>query len=146
MNSVELFLTAIEEQEVVKAIKKAEKNTSGEIRVHIEHHTEVPALERAKQVFFQLGMDKTRQKNAVLLYIDTYSKQFAIIGDEGIDKVIPTGFWEFEKNLITHYFKLQKNCKALTEGIQFIGEKLKTYFPYQADDVDELSNEISKGL
>lgn len=145
MNTVESFLTNQEEQEIVSAIQKAEKNTSGEIRVHIEKATDKPTLERAVEVFSLLGMENTKQRNGVLFYIATDSKQFAIIGDVEINKVVSENFWEFQKNLITHYFKLNKNCKALVYGIHFISEKLKEFFPYESDDTNELSNEISKG-
>lgn len=145
MNTVESFLTFEEEQMIVHAIQLAEKNTSGEIRVHIEKKPNKNLNDRAIEVFNMLGMQNTIQRNGVLLYVATDSKQFVILGDEGIDQKVPKNFWEFEKNLITHYFKQNKNCKALTDAIAYIGENLKTYFPYQSDDVNELSNEISKG-
>ena len=145
MNSVEQFLTAQEEKTVVQAIQKAEKNTSGEIRVHIEETPNKPSIERAKEVFLQLNMDKTAQRNAVLFYIATETKQFAIVGDEEIDKKVTDNFWQEETKYITSLFKQNKNCKALEDGISMVGEKLKLYFPYQSGDKDELSNEISKG-
>jgi len=145
MNSVEAFLTSDEEKMVVESIKNAEKNTSGEVRVHIEKSTSKHPLERAQEVFYNLNMQNTKQRNGVLLYVATDTKQFAIIGDEGINKLVTESFWEFEKRLITHYFTIGKNAKALMDGIQLIGEKLKMYFPYEKDDTDELSNEISKG-
>lgn len=145
MNSVESFLTTTEEQKVVKAIKEAERNTSGEIRVHIEKESHKLTLARAKEVFFELGMDQTKDRNAVLLYIATESHQFAILGDEGINKVVPANFWEKESEMITSYFAQKKNCEGLEKGIEKVGKKLKKYFPYQSDDVNELTNEISKG-
>ena len=145
MNSVEQFLTAQEEKAVVHAIQKAENNTSGEIRVHIEEASEKPILERAKEVFYHLNMHKTAERNAVLFYIATESRQFAIIGDEGIDKKVPDDFWQEERDHITSLFTKNENCKALEDGIAMVGEKLKQYFIHQSDDQDELSNEISKG-
>ena len=145
MDSVELFLTAEEEIEVVKAIQKAEFNTSGEIRVHIEKSADFATLDRAKTVFYELNMDKTQHKNGVLLYIATDSRQFAIIGDEGINNIVPNNFWEEETQMITSLFAEKKHCKALVNGIERIGKKLKTFFPHQADDTNELSDSISKG-
>ena len=58
MSRVEDFLSATEEQEVVEAILKAEKDTSGEIRVHIEAHTRKDHYERAKEVFHLLKMER----------------------------------------------------------------------------------------
>jgi uncharacterized membrane protein len=145
MDSVENFLTATEEKKVVQAIHEAEKNTSGEIRVHIEKSSKGNALQRAQEVFNQLGMFKTKQRNGVLFYVATDTHQFAILGDEGIDKQVPKDFWQKETSLVINNFRKNKNCEGLCEGITLVGEKLKAFFPYQTDDVDELTNEISKG-
>jgi len=145
MNSVESFLTASEEQEIVRAIQKAEFNTSGEIRVHLEKVTSKEVMERAKEVFFELKMDQTKERNGILLYVATDSKKFAILGDAGIDQKVPAHFLQDETDMIIGLFAQQKNCEALTKGIEQVGEKLKTFFPYQSDDRNELTNEISKG-
>ena len=145
MHNVESFLTVAQEKNIVHAIQEAEKGTSGEIRVHIENKTKKPALVRAKEVFLSLKMDKTAQRNGILFYIATESRQFAIIGDEGIDQVIPKSFWDDEKALVTGLFAQNKNEEALVKGITKVGEKLKQFFPYQSDDVNELSDAISKG-
>jgi len=145
MQTVESFLTKNQEKSVVDAIKKAEKNTSGEIRVHIEEKTEKPTLDRAKEVFFSLKMDQTKERNGVLLYIGVADKQFAILGDNGIDRVVPDDFWDAINELIISHFSNNKFEKGLAAGIELIGEKLKKFFPYQSDDINELSDEISKG-
>lgn len=145
MSKTEDFLTKEEEQEIVQAIVTAEKNTSGEIRVHIEETSEKPPLERAKEVFFTLEMYKTEARNGVLFYIGVANKGFAILGDEGINKVVETDFWDCTKDLVLEHFKNKEFKKGLVEGVLRAGEKLKHYFPYQSDDTNELSNEISKG-
>ncbi|HSD14895.1 MAG TPA: TPM domain-containing protein [Flavobacterium sp.] len=145
MSLTEDFLTPEEEKEVVHAISLAEKNTSGEIRVHIEAHAEKPPIERAKEVFHQLGMDKTEAKNGVLFYVGVQDHSFAIIGDKGIDDLVENDFWDCTKDLIIDHFKNQQFKTGLVEGILRAGERLKKYFPYKDDDANELSNEISKG-
>ena len=145
MSKTEDFLTAEEEQEIVTAITIAEKNTSGEIRVHIENSSEKPPLERAKEVFLSLEMDKTEAKNGVLFYIGVADKSFAIIGDQGIDNKVEADFWNVTKDAVISHFKNQKYKDGLVAGILSAGERLKTYFPYQENDSNELSNEISKG-
>jgi len=145
MNTIESFLTTQEEHQIILAIQEAEKGTSGEIRVHIEKNTEKPTLERAKEVFLYLKMDQTKQRNAVLFYVAVESKQFAIIGDTGIDKVTPDNFWNEEMKLVTTLFSQNNNQEALEQGINKVGEKLKQFFPYQSDDTNELSDTISKG-
>ncbi|MGX7667005.1 TPM domain-containing protein [Flavobacterium pedocola] len=145
MSLTEEFLTPEEEKEIVAAISQAEKNTSGEIRVHIEAHTEKPPLERAKEVFHSLNMDNTAAKNGVLFYVGVKDHTFAIIGDEGIDKMVEADFWDCTKDVIIEHFKNKRYKQGLVDGILRAGERLKQYFPYQSDDTNELSNEISKG-
>lgn len=145
MSLTEDFLTPEEEKEIVHAISLAEKNTSGEIRVHIEAHTEKPPLVRAQEVFHSLNMDKTEARNGVLFYVGVQDHTFAIIGDQGIDKVVEADFWDCTKDLIIEHFKNKRYKQGLVEGILRAGDRLKKYFPYQSDDTNELSNEISKG-
>lgn len=144
MDSVEAFLTATEERDIVNAIQLAEKSTSGEIRVHIEKTTEGDSFQRAKEVFYLLQMDKTKLKNGVLLYVATESRQFAIIGDEGINHKVGENFWNDEWLIVTQSFAQKQNALGIIKAIERIGEKLKIYFPYEKNDVDELPNEISK--
>lgn len=145
MSKTEDFLTASEEQEIVQAIVEAEKDTSGEIRVHIEDHSEKPPLERAQEVFFTLNMQNTKDRNGVLFYVGVADKHFAIIGDEGINKVVDANFWNSTKDIVIDNFKNKNNKDGLVNGIREAGKRLKEFFPYQSDDIDELSNEISKG-
>ena len=144
MSVTDDFLTPEEEKEIVNAIVSAEKNTSGEIRIHIENHTEKPPLERAQEVFHQLGMDATITRNGVLFYVGVKDHSFAVIGDEGIDKVVENDFWDCTKDIVISHFKEKKFKDGLVAGILRAGERLKQYFPYTSDDENELSNEISK--
>lgn len=145
MSKVEDFLTAPQERDLIKAIQTAELNTSGEIRVHIEKRTELPPLERAFEVFHELKMDATQLRNGVLFYVAVESKKFAILGDEGINNVVPDNFWDEEKDLVLSYFKKGEFEKGLELAILEVGKKLKEYFPFMSDDTNELSDEISKG-
>jgi uncharacterized membrane protein len=144
MSKTEYFLSKADEQEIVKAIIEAEKNTSGEIRVHIEEHTEKSPLERAQEVFFQLHMHETKDRNGVLFYVSVADKKFAIIGDEGIDKLVEADFWDCTKDVVISNFKEGNYKKGLINGILRAGERLKKYFPFQSHDSNELSNEISR--
>lgn len=141
---VEQFLTDQQEQEVINAIREAELNTSGEIRVHFEKSLDQDAIARAQEVFYQLEMDKTMYKNGVLFYVAVDDHQFAIIGDEGIDKKVPKDFWISIKDEVITEFVKGNHSKGLVLGILHAGEKLKEYFPYGDKDENELSDEISK--
>ncbi len=145
MSKVENFLTAKQEEGIIEAIKIAEKNTSGEIRIHIENSTNKPPMERALEVFYFLNMDRTILRNGVLFYIAVESKKFAILGDEGINKLVPDNFWDKEKELVLTLFAKLEFAKGLELAIIEVGKKLKTFFPYQSDDKNELPDEISKG-
>ena len=145
MSKVEDFLTKEEEQEIVSAIGIAEKNTSGEIRVHIEKQTSIAPIERAVEVFHQLQMEQTQDRNGVIIYVAVKSKQFAIYGDKGINEKVPSDFWDTTKDTIISHFKKGNFKQGLIDGILKAGEQLQKYFPYAEGDTDELSNEISKG-
>jgi len=139
------FLTQAQEEAVIAAIQQAEKNTSGEIRVHIENHTEKPPLERAQEVFLALGMHATAARNGVLFYVGVADKSFAILGDEGIDKAVESDFWDCTKDTVIGHFKQKHFADGLVAGILRAGERLKLYFPYADDDKNELPDTISKG-
>jgi uncharacterized membrane protein len=145
MSKIEDFLTKPEEQEIVESIGKAEKNTSGEIRVHIEKETSVAAIDRAMDVFRNLNMEDTLERNGVIIYVAVKSKQFAIYGDKGINEKVGADFWNSTKEAMQNHFKNGNFKQGLIDGILKAGEQLKTHFPHQDDDTNELSNEISKG-
>ena len=145
MSKVEDFLTQEEEQEIVEAIRVAEKNTSGEIRVHLEKTTELDAYDRALEVFNELKMDETQLKNGVLIYLAVEDKTFVICGDQGINDVVTNDFWDSTKEAMVAHFKNGNYKQGLVDGILIAGEQLKKHFPWSEDDTNELSNEISKG-
>jgi len=145
MSKVEDFLTSTQEQEIIEAIRLAEKGTSGEIRVHLEKSTKKDTLERAKEVFCFLKMDETKQQNGILFYVAVDDKKFSVIGDKGIDNTVPDDFWNGIKNIVLEHFSKTNYVEGLKQGIAETGLKLKEFFPYQSDDKNELSDEISLG-
>ncbi len=145
MSKVEAFLSTEEEQDIIEAIQNAEKNTSGEIRVHVEQSSKTDAYKRAMEVFHDLKMDNTKLRNGVLIYVAVADKTFAIYGDKGINTVVADNFWQTTRDTIQQHFKSGNFKQGLVEGIKEAGAQLKTYFPWQQDDTNELSNEISKG-
>lgn len=144
MTKLKDFLSKKDEEEIIAAINEAEKSTSGEIRVHIEAHTDEDHFEHALKVFQQLEMHKTKQRNGVLIYIAVNDHQFVILGDEGINARVPNDFWESTKDVMQSHFRNRAFKEGIIAGILETGEELKSHFPYQEDDQDELSNEISK--
>ncbi|MCH4821902.1 TPM domain-containing protein [Gramella lutea] len=141
----EAFLSKKEEEEVVEAIRQAERTTSGEIRVHLEPSTgEEDIFERAMHVFHALKMDNTKDENGVLIYVAVEDHNFVIYGDKGINDVVADDFWESTKDLIVSHFKKGHFKDGLVEGILKAGEQLQKYFPWDEDDPNQLSDQISK--
>jgi uncharacterized membrane protein len=139
------FFTAEEQEKIKQAIQSAEKETSGEIRVHIENDCEGDVLDRAATLFDKLDMAKTELRNGVLFYLSINSRKFAILGDLGINAKVPLNFWEEIKNNMVDKFRNQEYCQGLVEGITMAGQQLKTWFPYGKNDVNELPDDISFG-
>jgi uncharacterized membrane protein len=131
------------DQEKIKhSIEWAEKATSGEIRVCLEKNCEIDAYERAVTCFFDLEMDKTKLKNGVLIYLAIEDHKFAIIGDSGINNLVPHNFWDSTKELMLEQFKKGDIAEGLSVGIIEAGKQLKKFFPYAAHDTNELSDDI----
>lgn len=139
------FFTAEQKQQIVEAIKAAEKNTSGEIKVHIELQCDCDVLDQASKVFAKLKMHKTELRNGVLFFLALNDKKFAVIGDAGINKVVPENFWDSIKQELQLHFAKGQFTEGLVSGIAMAGEKLKTNFPHQTNDVNEISDDISFG-
>ena len=139
------MLTEDQQQEIIQHIKEAERQTSGEIRIHIEEKTksDLDPLERAQQIFMKLDMHQTAQRNGVLFYVAIEARKFAICGDKGINAVVPADFWNSTRDAMREHFRQNDLVKGLCTGIEMAGIQLKTYFPRQSDDQNELPDEIS---
>lgn len=137
---------SIEDKEIIKkAILNAELDTSGEIRVHVETSCSGDVLDRAAYLFDKLNMTKTGLRNGVLFYLAVNSQKFAIIGDQGINAVVPENFWVDIKTKMSERFNKEEFALGLSEGIAETGKYLKKYFPHHIDDINELTDEISFG-
>ena len=140
------FLTKEQEQTIVSAIKTAETNTSGEVRVHIEDRCKAKdPIDRAKQVFADLNMHETELKNGVIVYVATKDHKMAVWGDEGIHSNVGQEFWNDVLELMKKNFMAEDYESGLRDAVLLIGEKLRQFFPYQSDDVNELDDDISYG-
>ncbi len=127
------------------AIKSAEMQTSGEIRIHLERKCKGEVLDRASKVFSDLSMQKTKDRNGVLFYLAYESHKFAILGDQGINAKVAFNFWDKIKEQMQSHFKKGDFFEGLSEGVLAAGKALQEHFPYQRDDVNELSDDISIG-
>ncbi|RLD26823.1 MAG: TPM domain-containing protein [Bacteroidetes bacterium] len=145
MSKVENFLSVEEEQEIIEAIRIAEKNTSGEIRIHIERSSQIDVFDRAMEVFHDLKMDNTKLQNGVLIYVAVEDKTFVIYGDKGINDVVSNDFWDSTKDVMQSHFKTRNFKQGLIEGVLKAGKELETFFPWEDNDKNELPNQISKG-
>jgi uncharacterized membrane protein len=141
----ETFFSQEQKDSIVSAIKEAENQTSGEIRVYIENSCKGDILDRAAYLFRLLDMHKTKDRNGVLFYLSVARQQFAILGDTGIHSRVPEDFWDTVRDILEKYFRDEDFTGGLKEGIMMAGEKLKNFFPRESDDTNELSDNIEFG-
>jgi uncharacterized membrane protein len=139
------FFSKQEKEEIQMAIMNAELDTSGEIRVHMENNFTGDVMDRAAFIFKHLEMNKTELRNGVLIYLAVKNRRFAIIGDSGIHKVVPENFWDDIKAKMLNHFREGRFADGLVEAINNAGLQLKSHFPRQKNDVNELTDEISFG-
>jgi uncharacterized membrane protein len=140
------ILSKEQEKTVMNAIREAENNTSGEIRVHIEDRCKIgDPIKRAIEMFGELHMHETELRNGVIVYVAIKDHKLAVWGDEGIHKKVGQNFWNDVLATLQKYFSAKDYETGLSEAILMIGDKLKEYFPYQYNDVNELSDDISYG-
>lgn len=140
------ILSELQQKNIIAAIKLAEKNTSGELKVHIEENcVGGDPMVRAKEVFAYLSLQKTAQRNGVLFYLAYEDRKFAVFGDKGINEKVGQTFWNSTKELMKTYFQKEDFENGLCLAITEAGNKLKHYFPYNTDDKNEISDEISRG-
>lgn len=145
MKAQELFSDKVK-AEVESSIGQAEMQTSGEIRLFVEDHCkDDDVLDRAAYLFAELEMHKTELRNGVLFYMAVQDHRFAILGDGGINAKVPDDFWNHIKDHMVSKFKDGEIPNGLIEGISMAGEALKSHFPLQDDDQNELSNEVIIG-
>ena len=137
------FLKKEDGNKIIQSIRNAEELTSGEIRVHFQRKLKGDLFDQAYHTFKELKMENTEARNGVLIFIVPSKRTFAILGDSGIDAVVPENFWEEIKDDLSYHFKQKKMTDGLCRNIEKIGEKLKTHFPIQEDDKNELPDEIS---
>jgi len=132
-------------EDIRQAILNAELDTSGEIHVHIETNCSGDVMDRATTIFKTLKMHKTVQRNGVLFYLAFENRKFAVIGDKGINAVVPENFWDDIKHTMLVHFREGRFSEGLIESIGMVGVRLKSHFPYQVGDVNELPDDVSFG-
>jgi uncharacterized membrane protein len=141
------FFSEGEKKQIVDAIRNAERRTSGEVRVFVESRCRyVDPVDRAAEIFFNLEMDQTDDRNAVLLYIAMKDRQLAVFGDEGIHKRVGTDYWNNEVKLLIGNFNAAHYGDGISQCVTDIGEALHQHFPFDNDtDKNELPDDIIFG-
>jgi uncharacterized membrane protein len=145
-NNAEDYFTPHQKSVIVAAVKQAEKQTSGEVRVFIESKCSyVNAIDRAKELFDKLDMHKTEERNAVVVYVAIKHRQLAIFGDAGIYEKVGQKFWDEQLKQMLQYFNREDFVEGIATVVSEIGEALHQHFPYQKNDVNELPDDIVFG-
>jgi len=137
------FFSKSEKDKIIAAIREAETNTSGEVRVHLAARVQGDVLSHAKKIFEKIGMARTKDRNGVLIFLALRDKQVVILGDQGIHDKVSGNFWNEEIGLMQSYFRKGEFAVGIAQAVLQVGEKLKTFFPYQKDDKNELPDKIS---
>lgn len=136
------FLSKAESERINSAIKEAEGKTTGEIKVVIARHCWGKLAVKAAKIFRQLGLDKTKERNCVLILFVVTNREFLIHGDQGIHEQVGQGFWDDIRDKMAAAFRQDEFGDGISRGVSLIGERLSEYFPYQREDIDEISDEI----
>ncbi len=139
------LITLEEKRTIELAIHQAEQLTSAEIRVHLDSHCKIEPLDRAVEIFKTLKMDKTVQRNGILIYIAISDKKMAIIGDKGIDQHVTPTFWDTTKNTMITYFVEGKLVEGIIAGIQEVVKVVEPFYKPAPTYINELSNEVTEG-
>lgn len=142
------IIEAGDQERIVAAIREAEANTTGEIRVYVENHCAyMDAMDRAIELFTQLGMDQTERRNAVIVYLAVSDRQFAIYGDvEIFEKAGGPLFWKEAGEMLKSYLKNNEIAEGLSRCVEVLGKALAQHFPYDpAITKNELPDEIVFG-
>lgn len=139
------FFNESDRNMILSAIKTAETNTSGEIRVHVDKHCADNVMDSAAYWFEKLKMHQTKDRNGILFYLAYEDHKFAILGDSGINQKVDDNFWSSLRNQMETAFKQGQFAPELANVIRSCGDQLKNHFPYQKDDVNELPDDISTG-
>lgn len=137
------YLTDYQMASLVEAIKTAEDHSTGEIRIHIDSSENINNAEVAFEVFRQLNMQHTQERNAVLFHVNFGQKYLTIIGDEGIHAKVSQFFWDTMHDQITNEFSRGNYFEGLRNAVLETGLELKKYFPISGKNPNELSNEIT---
>jgi len=143
--SAKEFFSKEQRDDIRQAILNAELDTSGEVRVHIETSCAGDVLDRAAYLFGKLNMHRTELRNGVLFYLAVKNRKFAVIGDKGINALVPENFWDDIKICLLNHFREDRFTEGLMEGIEMVGQKLREHFPYKTGDVNELPDEVTFG-
>jgi uncharacterized membrane protein len=142
MDASQIFTEEVK-AEIVAAIEKAENETSGEIKLHVDNTCDGDVMNRVAFLFEKLKMDKTDLRNGVLFYVSTNDRKFAVIGDIGISEKVSDQYWDTIREVVLSDFKNAQFSEGLCKGIVLVGEQLKIHFPFQENDIHMLDNEIS---
>ncbi len=143
--TAEELLSPADLQRVRDAVREAEEHTSGEIRVHLDDTIVDDVLDHAAFVFEELGMHRTKDRNGVLIYVSVAQRRAAVVGDAGINDRLSPGYWNETLGVILEQFKADRYVEGLCMGVQRLGTQLRTHFPREADDRNELSDDVSIG-
>ena len=135
--------TDIEKEDIDQAIKNAEIDSSCEFKVHVDRYCHEETGKRSRDLFYELGVDRTKGHNGILFYAVLDCRKFIIQTDKALEENLPEGFWDEIYHIMLVHFRKEDYAHGISEAIQKTGEKLKFYYPWLKDDRNEVSDELS---
>jgi uncharacterized membrane protein len=123
------FAKHVQHDAIVAAIREAEQKTSGEIRVSISPKHVDDAVTAAQAEFLRLGMNKSPERNGVLIFVAPRAHKFAVIGDEAVHAKCGDEFWQQLAEAMAGYFRKSEFTPGILHGVQKAGELLAAHFP-----------------
>lgn len=138
------LLSKADKKEISAAVAQAERLTSGEIRVHLKDRAGEDVLSDARKTFTRLGMQRTKHRNGVLIFVAPKSRRFAIVGDEGIHERVGEAFWGRTRDAMAEHFAKGALKQGILTGVRLVGEHLEKHFPRENKQRNELSNEVTE--
>jgi uncharacterized membrane protein len=140
---VRRFIEGDDLDAIARAVAEAERVTSAEIRVHLDHRCAGDAMARAIELFGRFGMHHTALRNGVLIYIAVQDRKLAVIGDTGIHERVGAAYWQGIVDLMITHLRAERPRDGLLAAVREVGEALRRHFPRASDDRNELSDEVS---
>lgn len=92
--------------------------------------------------FYESGLNRTKDKTGILIFISLLEKEVCILGDKGINDKLPQDHWEESVKKIVQGIKKGEATKAVIDVVNNNISVLEKHFPAKPDNFDEIPNDV----